>query len=451
VVNKSKNKGDISIVDLKITPAKNLSGTISMPGDKSISHRAVMLGALAHGVTCLENFLPGEDCLSTVKCLSALGAKFITAAKDKIYIHGQGLTGLTEPFEVLDAGNSGTTLRLLSGILAGQPFFSTLTGDASLCRRPMGRVVKPLTQMGAKIWGRQDGNYPPLAIRGEKLKGIHYDLPVASAQVKSAILLAGLFAAGKTSVTEPAPTRDHTERMLKFFEAKIYLTNNTIQIEGGRLLGPKNIYIPGDISAAAFFLVAGTIVPGADITLTKVGINPTRTGIIEVLKKMGADITIFNQQELNNEPFADLRVKAAPLKGVSIGGKLIPRLIDEIPILAVAAAYAQGDTVIRDAAELKVKESNRLATVAEELRKFGTKMTELADGLIIRGGERDALQGAECFSHKDHRIAMAMAVAGLAAQGQTLIKDTECIATSFPDFEQALNTLRVGAYCHTPL
>ena len=438
-------------MDLKITPAKTLSGTISMPGDKSISHRAVMLGALAHGVTCLENFLPGEDCLSTVKCLSALGAKFITAAKDKIYIHGQGLTGLTEPFEVLDAGNSGTTLRLLSGILAGQPFFSTLTGDASLCRRPMGRVVKPLTQMGAKIWGRQDGNYPPLAIKGEKLKGIHYNLPVASAQVKSAILLAGLFAAGKTSVTEPAPTRDHTERMLKFFEAKIYLTNNTIQIEGGRLLGPKNIYIPGDISAAAFFLVAGTIVPGADITLTKVGINPTRTGIIEVLKKMGADITIFNQQELNNEPFADLRVKAAPLKGVSIGGKLIPRLIDEIPILAVAAAYAQGDTVIRDAAELKVKESNRLAAVAEELRKFGTKITELADGLIIRGGGRGALQGAECFSHKDHRIAMAMAVAGLAAQGQTLIKDTECIAISFPDFEQALNTLRVGAYCHTPL
>jgi 3-phosphoshikimate 1-carboxyvinyltransferase len=265
---------------------------------------------------------------------------------------------------------------------------------------------------------------------------------VASAQVKSAILLAGLFAAGKTSAAEPVPTRDHTERMLKFFKADISLANNTVQVEGGRPLAAKKIYVPGDISAAAFFLVAGAIVPKADITLTKVGINPTRTGIIEVLKKMGADITIFNQQELNNEPFADLRVKAASLKGVSIGGKLVPRLIDEIPILAVAAACAHGDTIIRDAAELKVKESNRLATVAEELRKFGVETTELADGLIVRGGGRDALQGAECFSHKDHRIAMAMAVAGLAAQGQTLIKDTECIATSFPDFEQVLNTLR---------
>jgi 3-phosphoshikimate 1-carboxyvinyltransferase len=442
VVDKSKNRGDSSAVDLKITPAKTLSGATRVPGDKSISHRAVMLGALAHGDTCIENFLPSEDCLATVRCLNALGVKFTAAAKDKLYIHGQGLTGLTEPFEVLDAGNSGTTMRLLAGILAGQPFFSILTGDASLCRRPMGRVVKPLTQMGAKIWGRQDGNYPPLSIRGGKLKGIHYTLPVASAQVKSAILLAGLFAAGKTSAAEPVPTRDHTERMLKFFKADISLANNTVQVEGGRPLAAKKIYVPGDISAAAFFLVAGAIVPKADITLTKVGINPTRTGIIEVLKKMGADITIFNQQELNNEPFADLRVKAASLKGVSIGGKLVPRLIDEIPILAVAAACAHGDTIIRDAAELKVKESNRLATVAEELRKFGVETTELADGLIVRGGGRDALQGAECFSHKDHRIAMAMAVAGLAAQGQTLIKDTECIATSFPDFEQVLNTLR---------
>lgn len=430
-------------MDLKIIPPKTLYGLTKIPGDKSISHRAVMLGALAQGDTYIENFLPGEDCLATLQCFKALGVKFTTVAKDKLYVHGQGLTSLTEPYEVLDAGNSGTTLRLLLGILAGQPFFSVLTGDDSLCRRPMGRVVKPLSQMGAKIYGRQDGNFAPLALRGGKLKGIHYSLPVASAQVKSAILLAGLFAVGKTSVTEPIPTRDHTERMLKFFNAKVFISSDTIQVYGEQPLFGKKVYVPGDISAAAFLLVAGTIVPGADITMVKVGINPTRTGIIDVLKKMGANIIIFNQQELNGEPFADIQVRAASLKGVTIGKKLIPRLIDEIPVLAVAAALAEGETIVTGAAELKVKESNRLATTVEELRKFGADITETADGLIIRGRGSHSLQGTECFSHKDHRIAMAMAVAGLVAQDQTLIKDTKCIATSFPDFEQVLNTLRI--------
>ncbi len=427
-------------MELTINPAKSLRGQVAVPGDKSVSHRAVMFGALAEGITEIEGFLAGEDCLSTVSCLRKLGVTIDETAEGSLKVHGKGLQGLAESGEVLDVGNSGTTMRLLLGILAGQPFFSVLTGDPSIRRRPMARVTLPLAKMGARILGRQDGNLAPLGVRGGNLQPIAYESPVASAQVKSAVLLAGLYAKGVTEVNEPYVSRDHTERMLRAFGAKVERAGARVAVEGFPVLQAQNVKIPGDISSAAFFLVSGSIVRDGEIRLTNVGLNPTRDGILTVLGEMGASIRIENQAEVSGEPVGDLIVRPAELRGVRIGGSLIPRLIDEIPVLAVAAAYAHGVTEIRDAAELKVKESNRIAAAARELVKMGVRVEELSDGLKIWGGK--PLQGAAAESSGDHRMAMAMAVAALGAEGVSRINGAEAAAVSFPDFFETLQRLR---------
>jgi len=415
---------------------------VSVPGDKSISHRAVMLGALAEGATLIENFLPGEDCLATVACFRKLGVEISWTGKDSLRIQGCGLEGLREPEEVLDAGNSGTTMRLLLGIMAGQPFFSVLNGDASLRCRPMARVTGPLVRMGARIEGRQGGNLAPLAVQGGNLKPVHYNSPVASAQVKSAVLLAGLFAGGVTSVTEPYRSRDHTERMLRHFGAKVDVSGTTVRVAGRpRLLGRK-IAVPGDLSSASFLMVAAAALPGSDLTLQRVGINPARSGIIDALTGMGASIELLNPREEGGEPVAEIRVRCTGrLTGIAVGGEMIPRLIDEIPALAVAAALAGGRTEIRDAAELKVKESNRIATVAGMLASFGAVVEELPDGLLVKGGK--PLRGCACRSHGDHRIALAASVAGLLAEGETIVHDAECMNVSFPGFDGLLKKILV--------
>lgn len=427
-------------MELTVKKASLLKGMLKIPGDKSISHRAVMLGALAQGRTEIHNFLMAEDCLSTVKCFQAMGIE-ITEKDQVIYVHGRGLDGLSEPRDVLDCGNSGTTTRLLLGILAGQPFFSVLTGDGSLRSRPMDRVVKPLSEMGAVFMGRQQSRLLPLSVSGGRLKAIHYQTPVASAQIKSALLLAGLFANGQTVVEEPAVSRDHTERMLKSFGAKIEVSRCSAAVEGQPTLVGRRVVVPGDISSAAFFLTAAAIIPGSDVTLVGVGLNPGRKGIIDVLKTMGADITVFNNKVEGGEPIGDIRVQGRELKGTDISGEIIPTLIDEIPVLAVAAAVAQGKTVFRDAAELRVKETDRIAAVAAELAKFGVKIEERPDGMVIEGGR--PLTGTVCQSHGDHRIAMAMAVAGLAAEGQTVVKGADSVNISFPGFNDALKSIIV--------
>jgi 3-phosphoshikimate 1-carboxyvinyltransferase len=429
-------------LNLVIKPARSLWGTVSVPGDKSISHRAVMLGALAEGATLIENFLPGEDCLATVACFRKLGVEISWTGKDSLRIQGCGLEGLREPEEVLDAGNSGTTMRLLLGIMAGQPFFSVLNGDASLRCRPMARVTGPLVRMGARIEGRQGGNLAPLAVQGGNLKPVHYNSPVASAQVKSAVLLAGLFAGGVTSVTEPYRSRDHTERMLRHFGAKVDVSGTTVRVAGRpRLLGRK-IAVPGDLSSASFLMVAAAALPGSDLTLQRVGINPARSGIIDALTGMGASIELLNPREEGGEPVAEIRVRCTGrLTGIAVGGEMIPRLIDEIPALAVAAALAGGRTEIRDAAELKVKESNRIATVAGMLASFGAVVEELPDGLLVKGGK--PLRGCACRSHGDHRIALAASVAGLLAEGETIVHDAECMNVSFPGFDGLLKKILV--------
>jgi 3-phosphoshikimate 1-carboxyvinyltransferase len=429
-------------LNLVIKPARSLRGTVSVPGDKSISHRAVMLGALAEGATLIENFLPGEDCLATVACFRKLGVEISWTGKDSLRIQGCGLEGLREPEEVLDAGNSGTTIRLLLGIMAGQPFFSVLNGDASLRCRPMARVTGPLVRMGARIEGRQGGNLAPLAVQGGNLKPVHYNSPVASAQVKSAVLLAGLFAGGVTSVTEPYRSRDHTERMLRHFGAKVDVSGTTVRVAGRpRLLGRK-IAVPGDLSSASFLMVAAAALPGSDLTLQRVGINPARSGIIDALTGMGASIELLNPREEGGEPVAEIRVRCTGrLTGIAVGGEMIPRLIDEIPALAVAAALAGGRTEIRDAAELKVKESNRIATVAGMLASFGAVVEELPDGLLVKGGK--PLRGCACRSHGDHRIALAASVAGLLAEGETIVHDAECMNVSFPGFDGLLKKILV--------
>lgn len=426
-------------MELRLRPAKGLRGEIDIPGDKSISHRAIMFGALSQGVTTVENFLLGADCLSTISCFRKLG---VSISQDNTYItiEGKGIDGLEEPKDFLDAGNSGTTMRLMMGILSGQGFFTTMTGDESLRSRPMGRVAKPLREMGAQIWGRKEGNYAPLAIKGGGLKPINYSSPVASAQVKSAILLAGLYCQGQTSVTEPTISRDHTERMLGHFGAKVFREGKKVTVEGRPTLKGCHIIVPGDISSAAFFLVAGTIVPNSEILLKNVGINPTRDGIITVLQSMGAKIEIRNQRDQGGEPVADILVKSSELKGIEISGEIIPRLIDEIPIIAVAAAQAQGRTVIRDAEELRVKESDRIKVVAEELGKFGVKIEEQSDGMIIHGG--GTLKGANCESHHDHRIAMAMSIAALVAEGESQVNGAEAIDVSYPNFIHQLEALQ---------
>lgn len=427
-------------MDLTIKPCQKLSGTVTMPGDKSISHRAVMLGSLATGRTEIHNFLMGEDCLATIKCFKALGVD-IQNQQHRITIQGRGLHGLKEPAVVLDCGNSGTTTRLLLGILAGQSFSSIITGDSSLCQRPMARIVTPLNRMGAQFIGRYNNSLLPMAVKGGGLQPINYLSPVASAQIKSAILLAGLFCPGRTVVTEPSLSRDHTERMLSLFGAEVAVSGRHVSVTGYPRLTGKKITIPGDISAAAFFMVAAAILPGSDVTITNVGLNPTRTGVVEVLKRMGAHLKVTNLQHQDYEPVGDIHIKGSALTGTVIEGDIIPRLIDEIPILAVAASVAQGKTVFRDAAELRVKETDRITALATELTKLGVNIQTRPDGMVIEGG--GPLLGTTCHSHGDHRMAMALAVAGLVAAGQTTIKEATSINVSFPDFMGVLNSIMV--------
>ncbi len=414
-----------------------------MPGDKSISHRALMLGSLAEGETIVRGLLLGEDPRSTAHCFKEMGAEISPLNSDRVTIKGIGLGNLKEPANVLDAGNSGTTLRLMLGILASHTGrFFAITGDESLRSRPMMRVVEPLRRMGASIWGRENGARAPLAVWGQKLHPIHYVSPVASAQVKSAILLAGLLTNGETIVTEPEQSRDHSERMLGAFGAKVVVDRErrTVSITGGNRLQGQEVIVPGDISSAAFWLVAGSIVPNSEIVIENVGINPTRTGILEILEAMGADITPENRREVTGEPVADIRVRSASLKGCEIGGGIIPRLIDELPILAVAAACAEGRTVIRDAAELRVKESDRIAAMAEGLRALGVEVIEHPDGMEIFGGR--PLTGAIVDSYNDHRIAMSLAIAGLVAQKRpTQIQRAGCVTISYPSFIPTLKLL----------
>lgn len=425
---------------LEIQRTPGLVGTIRVPGDKSISHRAVMFGALAEGTTRIFNFLPSADCLATVRCFRSFGIQ-IAETVDALCVQGMGLRGLREPDDVLDAGNSGTTMRLLTGILAGQDFFACLTGDASLRSRPMNRVVRPLTEMGAAIWGRDGGAFAPLAVRGGRLNGIDYRLPVASAQVKSALILAALFADGPSRISEPYASRDHTERMLAHLGVPIKKQGNTVFVQPAQRLAAGDIHVPGDISSAAFFIVAALITPESDLTIENVGINPGRTGILDALTSMGAKIDVTPRASSAAEPTAAIRVRSSKLHAVELAGNIIPRMIDEIPVFAVAAALAEGRTVIRDARELKVKESNRLSTTALELRRLGALVDETPDGLIIQGVKE--LKGARCYSHGDHRIAMSVAVAGLAAKGSTTVEGAEAISVSFPGFSGVLNAARL--------
>ncbi len=420
-------------------PAGGLRGRIGVPGDKSISHRAAILGALAAGPTEISGFLEGEDCLSTLRALGALGVEVTRKGPGQYRIGGVGLEGLQEPDTILDCGNSGTTARLLLGVLAGQPFWSVLTGDESLRRRPMGRVTQPLGEMGALIVGRSEGSRLPLAIRGRRpLTSFYYRSPVASAQVKSALLLAGLYAGGPVSVEEPAPSRDHTERMLAGFGARVAVEGLRVTLTPGGELRGHPVHVPGDVSSAAFFLVAGLVVPGSDVTVARVGVNPTRTGLLDALKEMGADARV-TEQVGGSEPMATLQVRAERLGGARVGGSLIPRLIDELPALAVAALCAEGVTEVSEAAELRVKESDRIHAVITELRKLGARVEERADGFRIEGGA--PLRGAVVQSWGDHRMAMALIIAGLVAEGQTVVEDTQCVATSYPEFLATLNTL----------
>ena len=416
-----------------------LKGEVTVPGDKSISHRAVIIGSLAKGKTRIIGASRGDDNLRTLNAFRMMGIQVDEPKGDQLIINGGGLYALTEPEDVIDAGNSGTTVRLLTGLLSGQRFFSVITGDRYLRKRPMKRVVEPLSSMGAKIWGRGNGNFAPLAINGTRLNPIDYVSPIASAQVKSAILLAGLYADGVTKVTEPSLSRDHTERMLRFFGANLKRDDNSVSIAGGSNLDGREIEIPGDISSASFFIVAASVIPNSEIFLKRVGVNPSRTGILEVLKKMGANIQLLNEYETWGEPVADILVKTSRLKGTKIEGDLIPKTIDELPILSVAASVAEGDTVIKDAKELRVKETDRIKAVASELKKFGAEVEEFDDGMRISG--KDKLMGCNCQSFGDHRIAMSLIIAGLMASGKTVVEDTSCTRTSFPEFKDKLFSL----------
>ena len=406
-----------------------LKGEITVPGDKSISHRAVMFGALSKGTTEVTNFLQGADCLSTIDCFRRLGIA-IENTSEKIIVHGKGLHGLTKSDKILDVGNSGTTTRLISGILAGQNFETILNGDESIQSRPMKRIMEPLSLMGADIASLRDNNCAPLRIAGSPLHGIHYTSKVSSAQVKSCILLAGLYADGLTSVTEPSVSRNHTELMLRGFGANVVCRDKTAAITPDPELIGQKIEVPGDISSAAYFIAAGLIVPGSEILVKNVGINPTRDGIIRVCQAMGADITLLNKREHGGEPVADILVRYSSLEATTIEGEIIPTLIDELPMIAVMACFAKGTTVIKDAAELKVKESDRIAVMVDNLSRMGAHITATDDGMIIEGGF--PLHGAEIDSHLDHRIAMSFAVAALASEGETTIKDADCVKISYP-------------------
>lgn len=420
---------------------QGLNGELSVPGDKSISHRAVMFSSIAEGTSEITGFLKGDDCLSTIRCMKQLGV-VIHEENDKIIVEGRGLEGLQEPDSLLDVGNSGTTIRLLSGILATRPFSAVLAGDDSIAKRPMGRVTGPLKMMNAKIDGRDNGRFTPLTIRGGNLVPVHYHSPIASAQVKSAVLLAGLGAEGKTTVTEPYRSRDHTERMLKAFGAKVEVEGTNASVYGQPELTATTVKVPGDISSAAFFLAGAAITPSSSVRLENVGINPTRTGILDVLEQMGADVTIQEEESSGNEPSATIEIKSSRLKGITISGELIPRLIDEIPAIAVLATQAEGRTVIKDAEELKVKETNRIDTMVNQLKKLGADIEATSDGMIINGPSE--LQGGSADSFGDHRIGMAMALCGLIADGPVTVKNTEAVAVSYPHFFKDLNMLING-------
>ena len=415
-----------------------LRGELAVPGDKSISHRSVMFGALSEGITEAENFLTGADCLSTISCFRQMGIS-VEQNGTSVIVHGKGLHGLTRPSGIIDAGNSGTTVRLLSGILAGQPFDSMITGDASIQKRPMKRVMTPLSQMGASITSVHENGCAPLQIKGSPLHGIHYLSPVASAQVKSCVLLAGLYADAPTSVTEPAISRNHSELMLRYFGADIQCEGTTSTVlPDPRLVGQK-VNVPGDISSAAYFIAAALLVPGSEVLLKNVGINPTRDGMLRVVRAMGGDVTLINESTDGAEPCADLLIRSSSLHATTIEGELIPTLIDELPVIAVLAAFAEGTTVIKDAAELKVKESDRIAVMTENLKRMGADVEPTDDGMVIHGGR--PLHGATINPYLDHRIAMSFAVAALAADGKTEIQDADCVKISYPGFYTDLEGL----------
>ncbi|PIU24681.1 MAG: 3-phosphoshikimate 1-carboxyvinyltransferase [Candidatus Infernicultor aquiphilus] len=426
-------------MELVIEKINQLKGNISVPGDKSISHRSLILGSIAQGETRIYNFLNSLDCLQTLECMQSLGAEIELGEDNFIKIKGKGLYGLQEPKDMLEVGNSGTTIRLLAGLLSGQNFYSVLNGDHSIRKRPMKRVVQPLRLMGADIWGREDGQLAPLSIKGSLLNPLQYTLPVASAQVKSALLLAGLYAAGETIIKEPLLTRDHTERMLSLMEADIMISHQEIIIIGGKYLKGTDLFIPGDISSAAYFIAAASMLKSSQIVISQVGVNPTRTGIIKILKRMGAKINILNYQLKSNEPRADLEIEYSELKGIEIMPEEVPFLIDELPLIALVATQAEGKTIVSGAKELRVKETDRLKAIVSELKKMGANIKEKEDGFIVVGPSK--LQGAACESYHDHRIAMSLAIAALLAEGKTVIKNSECIDISFPGFENTLQKL----------
>lgn len=415
---------------MEIKKMTSVRGEITVPGDKSISHRAVMLGALADGTTHISGFLKGADCLSTIDCFRAMGIG-IEIDADNVTVHGKGLHGLKKPEKMLYTGNSGTTTRLLCGILSGQPFDTEITGDASICRRPMGRVTKPLALMGADI----ENEYCPLKIHGTKLRGIDYNMTVASAQVKTALILAGLYAEGETVIHEIEKSRDHTELMLSAMGANINVDGLTVTIGKTTSLKAQDILVPGDISSAAFFMVLGAVMPDSEILIKNVGINPTRTGIIDVMRKMGADMEILNERTAAGESVADILVRSSRLKGTEIGGAIIPRLIDELPVIATAAVFAEGTTVIRDAQELKVKETNRIRAVVDEFSKCGIDIEETDDGMIIKGGKE--ISGADFKTYGDHRMAMSLAILAQLAHGKSTLDDSGCVDVSYPGFFDA--------------
>lgn len=425
-----------------VAPTKGLRGEFVVPGDKSISHRAIMFASLAQGKSRIRGLLRGEDCLSTLQAFRCLGIEVIESADDELIILGRGLAGLQEPTDIVDCGNSGTTMRLMCGILAAQPFFSVLTGDQYLRKRPMARVINPLTAMGARIFGRDSNSKAPLAINGGGLTATEYHSPLASAQVKSAVLLAGMQVDGTTTVYEPHLSRDHSERMLRYFGADLESFPGGARVNGRVELAGQDVEIPGDISSAAFFLVAGLIVPDSELLLKNVGINPTRSGVIDILQQMGGSIELLNQRELSGEPVADLLVKSSQLRGIEIGGEVIPRAIDEFPVVSVAAAFAQGVTTIHDAKELRVKETDRIAAMCECLGTLGADIAPRDDGMRIVGGKR--LSGGQVNSFGDHRIAMSVAIAALGTAAEVKISDTACTETSFPGFWERINQISEG-------
>ncbi len=429
------------MTDITIKPAASIKGEIAVPGDKSISHRSIMLGAIANGTTTVRGFLRGGDNMATMKAFRAMGVS-IDDDGETVVIQGKGLHGLSEPGDVIDCGNSGTTIRLITGLLSGQSFFSVVTGDQYLRKRPMKRVVEPLSRMGARILGRNQGSLAPLAISGGSLNAIGYESPVSSAQIKSAIMLAGLYADGETSVREPSLSRDHSERMFRLFGASLDVFNNGVTVRGGVELQGQEIVVPGDISSATFFMVAALITPGSELLIRNVGVNPTRTGAIDILRAMGGDITLQDEREVSGEPVADILVRSSRLKGCAISGSVVPRAIDEFPAIFIAAACAEGTTTVHDARELRVKETDRIAAMATNLRTVGVAVEEHEDGMSVTGVE--CIAGGRVTSFGDHRIAMSFSVAALVAAAPITITDTECVSTSFPSFYPLLEQVTRG-------